>query len=293
MKRPAAAILLGAAALLIAVPLAGQAPARGPIVAWSYTVQPGDTFADIARRWGVDMAELGEANGIPSPYVIRIGQVLKRPDPKGAPRPVAAPAPGPAARTSAAAPTPIRTQPSQTLPPSATSSSGAPSSAAPPATPPAETPKAVPRPAPTLRPPPPPRRPLVPRDSDAPAMQWPTEGAVVTRFGERVAGIPSNGIDLSAHYGTKVRAAAAGTVLYAGKEPERFGQLILIDHGGGWITAYAYLGTMTVKEGDKVAARERIALVGKSGEAVRPTVHFEVRRNNVPRDPELFLPPRL
>ncbi|MFN4135955.1 MAG: peptidoglycan DD-metalloendopeptidase family protein [Novosphingobium sp.] len=283
MKRPAAAMLLGAAALLIAPPLAGQASARGPIVAWSYTVQPGDTFADIARRWGVDMAELGEANGIPSPYVIRIGQVLKRPDPKGAPRPVPAPSPSPSGRAPVAAPAPTRTPPA-----AVPATSGAPSPV-----PQAETPKAVPRPAPTLRPAPPPRPPLVPRDSDAPVMQWPTEGAVVTRFGERVAGIPSNGIDLSAHYGTKVRAAAAGTVLYAGKEPERFGQLILIDHGGGWITAYAYLGTMTVKEGDKVAARERIALVGRSGEAVRPTVHFEVRRNNVPRDPELFLPPRL
>lgn len=124
-------------------------------------------------------------------------------------------------------------------------------------------------------------------------MQWPTEGAIISRFGDRVAGIPSNGIDLAAHYGTKVRAAAAGTVIYAGREPERFGQLILIDHGGGFVTAYAYLGQMTVKEGQTVTARERIALVGKSGEIKRPTVHFELRRNNVPRNPELYLPPRL
>ena len=108
-----------------------------------------------------------------------------------------------------------------------------------------------------------------------------------------MAGIPSNGIDLTAHYGTKVRAAAAGTVLYAGKEPERFGQLILVDHGGGFVTAYAYLGMMTVKEGQAVTKGERIALVGQSGEVQRPTVHFELRRNNVPRDPELYLPPRL
>lgn len=246
--------LLAAVALLVAAPLVAQTTARGPIVAWTYTVQAGDTFADIARRWGVDMAALGAANDIPSPYVIRIGQVLKRPDPKGVPKPLPTPSP------------------------SAT---------------PVVTPKAVPRPAPSPRPAPPLRPPLTPRESDAPKLQWPTEGAVVTHFGERVAGIPSNGIDLAALYGTKVRAAAAGTVLYAGKEPERFGQLILIDHGSGFVTAYAYLGTMTVKEGDKVTAFERIALVGKSGEATRPTVHFELRRNNVPRDPELYLPPRL
>ena len=247
MKRLAAALML-----LAAAPLAAQQGSSAPIVAWEYTVQPGDTFAQIARRWGVDMASLGTANGIPSPYVIRIGQVLRRPTPASvpAPKPVPKPVAPPVARPE-------------------------------------------PRPSPSARPAPTPRPPIPLRESDAPRMQWPTEGAVITRFGERVAGIPSNGIDLAALYGTKVRAAAAGTVLYAGREPERFGQLILIDHGGGFVTAYAYLGTMTVKEGDKVIARERIALVGRSGEATRPSVHFELRRNNVPRDPELYLPPRL
>ncbi|MCY1671049.1 M23 family metallopeptidase [Novosphingobium sp. SL115] len=261
MLRLRAALLLLAATPLTA-PVSAQTVARGPILAWAYTVQAGDTFADIARRWGVDMATLGEANGIPSPYVIRIGQVLKRPDPTASLRtPPPARAPTPAARP---APTPT---PAPAI--------------------------ATPRAAPPVRPPLPQRPPLTARESDAPRLQWPTEGAVVTHFGERVSGIPSNGVDLAAHYGTKVRAAAAGTVLYAGKEPERFGQLILIDHGGGWVSAYAYLGTMTVKEGDTVTARERIALVGKSGEVTRPTVHFELRRTNVPRDPELYLPSRL
>ncbi|MDT0507152.1 M23 family metallopeptidase [Novosphingobium sp. MMS21-SN21R] len=243
MRRLAAALLLLAAPAVLA-----QQGGSAPIVAWTYVVQPGDTFAQIARRWGTDMAALGAANGIASPYVIRVGQVLRRPESGKALAP-------------------------------------APSSS--------PTPKPTPRTAPTLRPAPPARPPLAPRESDAPRMQWPTEGAVITRFGEKVAGIPSNGIDLAALYGTKVRAAAAGTVIYAGREPERFGQLILIDHGGGFVTAYAYLGTMTVKEGQVVTARERIALVGKTGEALRPSIHFELRRNNVPRNPELYLPPRL
>lgn len=244
-------------ALLAAAPAVGQGT-RAPIVAWTYTVQAGDTFSEIARRWGVTMAALGEANGIPSPYVIRIGQVLKRPELPGTPKP----------RVNAQEPRTIGGGLS-------------------------DTPRAVPRPAPTLRPAPPPRAPLAPRESDAPKIGWPTEGAVVSHFRDRVAGIPSNGIDLVAHPGQKVRAAAAGTVLYAGQEPERFGQLILIDHGGGFVSAYAYLGMMTVKEGQSVTKGERIALVGQSGEAKRPTVHFELRRNNVPRDPELYLPPRL
>lgn len=252
MKRLAAALLL-----TLAAPLAAQQDA--PIVAWQYTVQPGDTFAAIARRWGVDMATLGAANGIASPYVIRIGQVLRRPEQQRVP--LAPPMP--------------RVVPSRSPKPAASQPA-----------------KVLPRPAPPPRPAPSPRPRIGLRESDAPRMAWPTEGAVIVRFGEKVSGIPSNGIDLAALYGTKVRAAAAGTVLYAGREPERFGQLILIDHGGGFVTAYAYLGTMTVKEGGKVTAGERIALVGKSGEALRPSVHFELRRNNVPRDPELYLPNR-
>lgn len=247
MRRLAAILLL-----VLATPLAAQQDARGPIVAWTYTVAPGDTFAAIARRWGVDMATLGAANAIPSPYLIRVGQVLRRPENKPLPA-------GQASAKPVAAPIV----------------------------------KAPARPAPSPRPAPVPRPALALRETDAPRMQWPTEGAIVSRFGDRISGIPSNGIDLAAHYGTKVRAAAAGTVIYAGREPERFGQLILIDHGGGFVTAYAYLGTMTVKEGQAVTARERIALVGKSGEAKRPTIHFELRRNNVPRNPELYLPSRL
>lgn len=251
MRRTAAVL-----SLLLAAPLAAQQDVRGPIVAWTYTVAPGDTFSAIARRWGVDMATLGAANDIPSPYVIRVGQVLRRPEGKSLPAGQASPKPAPAPIVKAS-PRPA------------------------PLPPPAPRPAPLPRPALTLR------------ESDAPRMQWPTEGAIVSRFGDRISGIPSNGIDLAAHYGTKVRAAAAGTVIYAGREPERFGQLILIDHGSGFVTAYAYLGTMTVKEGQAVTARERIALVGKSGEVKRPTVHFELRRNNVPRNPELYLPSRL
>jgi len=266
MRRVAAALAL-LSAVQTASPGMAQSGQRGAIVAWTYTVQAGDTFAGIARRWGVDMVALGDANGIPSPYVIRIGQVLNRPELKIAPRPRPLASPTPSSSTATVPTAPARM--------------------------PVTTPKAIPRPAPTLRPALPPRPALTPRESDAPRLQWPTEGAVVSHFGERVSGIPSNGIDLAAHYGQKVRAAAAGTVIYAGKEPERFGQLILIDHGNGFVSAYAYLGSLTVKEGDKVTAFERIALVGRSGEAKVPTVHFELRRNNVPRDPELYLPPRL
>lgn len=245
----------------LAVPAAAQpAPTGGAIVAWTYTVQPGDTFLSIARRMGVSMADLAAENAIPLPYLIRVGQVLRRPDPGHRPT-VLVPAGEPTA-TPRAVPRAV----------------------------PASRPALPPRPAPTARPAPPPPR---AREADGPAIRWPTSGAVVSRFAAPVAGLPNNGIDLAAFEGMIVRAAAAGTVLFAGTEPERFGQLILIDHGRGWVTAYAYLGRVTVKEGQVVKAGQPIAAIGRSGEARRPTLHFELRRNNIPRDPGLYLPVRL
>jgi lipoprotein NlpD len=137
--------------------------------------------------------------------------------------------------------------------------------------------------------PPPPAK----REAGAPRLGWPTSGAVTSRFGALVKGLPNNGIDLAAFAGMTVRAAAPGKVLFAGTEPERFGQLIVIDHGGGWVTAYAYLGKVRVKEGQTVSARAVIATIGRSGEAKRPSLHFELRRNNAPRDPAKYLPVRL
>lgn len=242
----------GPGLLLALVPSAALAapappPYESPIIAWTYVVQPGDTFAAIARRMGVSMEALAAENRVPLPYLIVQGQVLRRPSP-------------------ASAPPPVR------------------------------------RPSPLARPVPPPRPAPLPapahaRETGAPRLAWPTSGAIVSRYGLPVSGRsgtrPNNGIDLAALAGTTVHAAAAGRVIFAGTEPERFGQLIVIDHGGGWVTAYAYLGQVQVREGQQVAARAPIARIGKSGEAKKPTLHFELRRDNSPRDPAPYLPVRL
>lgn len=131
------------------------------------------------------------------------------------------------------------------------------------------------------------------RETGAPRLTWPTSGAVTAKFGAPVKGLPNNGIDLAAFAGMTVHAAAPGKVVFAGKEPERFGQLIVIEHTGGWVTAYAYLGKVLVKEGQSVKAREIIARIGKSGEAKRPGLHFELRKGTSPRNPALYLPIRL
>lgn len=129
--------------------------------------------------------------------------------------------------------------------------------------------------------------------SGAPHCRWPTAGALIIRFGERRGSALSNGIDLAAFAGMDVRATAPGKVIFAGTEPERFGQLIVIDHGHGWASAYAYLGKVRVHEGATVRAGALIATIGHSGEAKKPTLHFELRKDNVPQDPLAILPARL
>lgn len=165
-----------------------------------------------------------------------------------------------------------------------------------PARPPRRAPVPV-RAAPQVRPAPPERTLPEPApahpDAAAPRLIWPASGAVVTRFGMAAHGKPDNGIDLAAFAGMAVRAAADGKVIFAGTEPERFGQLIVIDHGGGWVSAYAYLGKVRVKDGARVRKGDAIARIGTSGEAKKPTLHFELRHDNVPQDPLPALPIRL
>jgi lipoprotein NlpD len=115
----------------------------------------------------------------------------------------------------------------------------------------------------------------------------------VSQFGDASAGKPNAGLDLAAYRGTTVRAAAAGTVVFAGHEPSRYGQLLVIDHGHGWASAYGYLDDLTVKEGAAVHSGERIGHVGASGAVRSPTLHFELRHDNRPLDPRLYLPARL
>ena len=276
MKR-AAALLLA----LAAVPPVHAAPGETPIVAASYVVRAGDSFATIARRMGVTQKELAAANALPYPWRVSPGMVLRRPGPAATP---AAPPPPPALLP-APAPAPAPLSPS-VVPTAKPTPRPAPSPRPP------RRPAPPPRPMPSLRPVPEPL-PAHAREADAPRLVWPTSGALVGRFGVPVRGRPNDGIDLSTFAGMSVHAAAAGRMVFAGTEPERFGQLIVIDHGNGWTTAYAYLGAISVTEGQQVTQRQTIARIGRSGEAASPTLHFEVRRANLPRDPYAYLPVRL
>ncbi|MEO5586121.1 MAG: M23 family metallopeptidase [Novosphingobium sp.] len=118
---------------------------------------------------------------------------------------------------------------------------------------------------------------------------WPLSGTVRRSYAK--SGRAAHpGIDIVARAGTAVRAAAAGKVIFAGNEPQQYGNLVVIDHGQGWHSAYAFLDRATVREGEQVRAGERVGLVGRTGRATRDELHFEVRRDNRPVDPAPLLP---
>lgn len=127
----------------------------------------------------------------------------------------------------------------------------------------------------------------------APRFAWPASGAVRRGFAPRgKAADFHDGVDIRLPEGTAVRASAAGRVLFAGFEPRQFGNLVVVEHPGGYQTAYAFLNRVTVKAGEDVGAGERVGLSGRTGLARGPELHFEMRRNERPVDPAGLLPPR-
>ncbi len=119
---------------------------------------------------------------------------------------------------------------------------------------------------------------------------WPVQGKIVSKFGTIGKGRANDGINIKAVRGTAVKAADAGTVAYAGNELKGFGNLILIRHNDGWITAYAHNDRLFVKKGQYVKRGEKIAAVGTTGGVNSPQLHFEIRAGTKAVNPINYLP---
>src|SRR5262249_40929418 len=120
---------------------------------------------------------------------------------------------------------------------------------------------------------------------------WPVSGPVLKGFGAGDDGLRNDGVNISVPAGAKVKAAAAGAVVYAGNELAGCGNLVLSRHAGGWVSAYAHAETLLVKEGEQVVQGQPVAEAGATGNAESPQVHFELRKGKEPVDPAEHLPP--
>ncbi|WP_426442976.1 peptidoglycan DD-metalloendopeptidase family protein [Bradyrhizobium genosp. P] len=259
-----------------AVPAAAPPVAR-PVAVAAVTppgvhyVNRGDTLHSIAHQHHISAAELAHANNLDLSARLSPGMKLRVPGAKTA---AAAPA-APVAQAVAMVPAPVAAaskvvasaQPQQSarlVQP--TASVEQPVAAA-------ETP--APKAAETT--------------SGLPTFRWPVRGKVITAYGSKTNGKVNDGINVAVPEGTPVKAAEDGVVAYSGNELKGYGNLVLVRHPNGYVTAYAHASELLVKRGDTIKRGQVIAKSGQSGEVSSPQLHFEIRKGSSPQDPLQFL----
>ena len=122
-----------------------------------------------------------------------------------------------------------------------------------------------------------------------PSFRWPVRGRVIAGFGSKPNGTQNDGINLAVPEGTPIKAADDGVVAYAGNELKGYGNLVLIQHSNGFVSAYAHASELMVKRGDTVKRGQVIAHAGQTGNVTSPQLHFEIRKGSTPVDPTQYL----
>jgi murein DD-endopeptidase MepM/ murein hydrolase activator NlpD len=237
-----------------------------------HTVRPGETLYSISRLYSVDISTLARVNHLEPPYTVKLDTVMVIPPAveggqvaeSHVPPPPAATNPPPGVATAADVPVPG-------------SKPGRP--------PPAMAAAAPPPPGKVAAPPPAPAVPV------GKGFMWPIDGGrVLANYGEESGGTRNDGVNIGAPLGTPVLASEAGVVAYTGNELRGYGNLVLIKHEGGWMTAYAHNQAILVKRGERVKRGQMIARVGATGGVAEPQLHFEMRKGTQPLDPATYLP---
>ena len=247
----------------------------------------GDSVYALSRRHRVPMRAIIEANGLRPPYRLRVGQRIQLPRSRthvvasgdtlyGISRQYGVDLFTLARANDLKEPYTIRVGQRLAVPSAVTRAATAPPAQNSPS---AAAPRPSPRPARPTPPPPVPGKGFV----------WPVQGKVLSGFGPKAKGLHNDGINIAASRGSAVRAAESGVVAYAGNELRGFGNLLLIKHAGGWVTAYAHNETLLVQAGDKVSKGQPIARVGSTGNVTKPQLHFELRRGKRAIDPRRHL----
>lgn len=220
-----------------------------------HVVVPGDTVYSISRTYGVDMATLTATNHVQAPYNIKVGQRLQLPSR-------------------------VNTQVAAAVSDERASPSGVPVGR-----PDNTYTTTVRSPLPDARPGSGVKSPLPPPPVPAGNFIWPAQGRIISTYGAKEGGMHNDGINISVPAGTPVHAAQNGVVAYAGNELKGYGNLLLVRHANGWMTAYAHNSKLLVKRGDTVKRGQTISLAGSTGSVTSPQIHFELRKGAKAVDP--------
>jgi murein DD-endopeptidase MepM/ murein hydrolase activator NlpD len=248
----------GAPRSIAASPSAPQSPARSGQV---HVVHSGETLFSVGRRYGMSHNSIAQANGLSAQAALKVGQRLNIPGSS-----------------------------------TGTASRGGPFSPAPSQR--AEAPPPAPVPTPVANPAPQKVAAVTHVDEEpedtrslggSPQFRWPVRGKVISGYGAKTNGQHNDGINLSVPEGTEIKAAENGVVAYSGNELKGYGNLVLLRHADGWMTAYAHNSQLLVKRGDQVRRGQSIARAGQTGGVSSPQVHFEIRKGSTPVDPTQYL----
>ena len=259
---------VGAAPALATPASKPVAVAAAPAV---HVVNSGDTLLSVARHNRVSLSELARANSLEPTAKLRLGMKLTVPGAKTA---AVAPAAQPATVAVAAQPVAAVAAPATRM----AAAGGPPQSARLAQATATVEDAAVATPV---------------KATDAtgalPTFRWPVRGKVITSYGAKTNGKSNDGINLAVPEGTPVKAAEDGVVAYSGNELKGYGNLVLVRHSNGYVTAYAHASELMVKRGDTIKRGQTIAKSGQSGEVGSPQLHFEIRKGSSPVDPLQFL----
>jgi len=211
-----------------------------------HVVCKGDTLYNISKRYNVDVTTLSKLNNLQAPYTLSIGQRLAIPGSVGGSSDSYTPEPVKTTQKSSSfsfwKPAPKKTTSSSSTVKKTTTA-----------------------------------KPASPSKYRKNKFAWPLKGTIVSKYGTIGKGRNNDGINIKATLGAAVKAADSGRVAYAGNELKGFGNIILIKHDDGWITAYAHNDRLFVKKGQRVRKGEKIAAAGSTGSVNSPQLHFEIR----------------
>jgi murein DD-endopeptidase MepM/ murein hydrolase activator NlpD len=238
-------------------------PPRNALAAGAsvHVVAPGETLHSIARHYGKPVLVLAKANNIAPDSMVRVGERITIPGGASTAVAVAAAPAAPALRNEppvgslAAAESPHSARLAAAVVPDA-EEGGAKAGEA---------------------------------GGSVPGFRWPVRGRVIAGFGPKPNGLQNDGINLAVPEGTPVKAADDGVVAYAGNELKGYGNLVLVRHSNGFVTAYAHASEIMVKRGDSVKRGQVIAKSGQTGSVTSPQLHFEIRKGATPVDPSQYL----
>jgi murein DD-endopeptidase MepM/ murein hydrolase activator NlpD len=242
-------------------------PAKKLTAGGSHMVASGETLFSLGRKYGVSPYTIADLNGLPHDKPLSIGQSVRIPAGKGPTIAAKQPLADEQETIASNEEQPEVIESPKTL--TAKKSLAA-----------EEIPDAAPAPKQVAE---------ATANPTAGSMRWPVKGKIISQYGAKPNGLKNEGINIAVPEGTGIRAAESGVVAYAGNELKGYGNLVLIRHEGGWVTAYAHAKELFVKRGDTVKRGDVIAKAGQTGSVSSPQLHFEVRKGATAMDPLKFL----